>query len=144
MDSNDWRMIEQARHGNNNVLSFFKIEKAQQIKDFRAIDVQKFAGISVNGCDFLDLEGKGIVDGGIVISFNGKLPDLSKVKLIEWFYNPDSEEVRVTWQEIGGLPKVETYQIDEHNMMFFAGDFQADVKLALNSMMDRIGDYFMR
>ena len=51
MDSNDWRMIEQARHGNNNVLSFFKIEKAQQIKDFRAIDVQKFAGISVNGCD---------------------------------------------------------------------------------------------
>lgn len=144
MDSNDWRMIEQARHGNNNVLSFFKIEKAQQIRDRSAIDVQKFAGISVNGCDFIDLAGKGIVDGGIVISFKGKLPDFSNVKLLEWVYSPESEEVRVTWQSIGGLPQVDTYSIDEHNMGYFAGDFHADVKLALKSMMDRIGDYYMR
>lgn len=144
MDSNDWRMIEQARHGNNNILSFFKIEKAQQIRDRSAIDVQKFAGISVNGCDFLDLAGKGIVDGGIVISFKGKLPDFSNVKLLEWVYSPESEEIRVTWQPIGGLPQVDTYSIDEHNMGYFAGDFHADVKLALKSMMDRIGDYYMR
>lgn len=144
MDSNDWRMIEQARYGNNNVLSFFKIEKAQQIRDRSAIDIQKFAGISVNGCDFLDLASKGIVDGGIVISFKGKLPDFSNVKLLEWVYSPESEEVRVTWQPIGGLPQVDTYPIDEHNMGYFAGDFHADIKLALKSMMDRIGDYYMR
>jgi len=142
MTSEDWQMIENSKIGDYNTLSFFKMEKVTI--SGCTLNVDKFSGITVNTCDFFNLEAKGIVDGGLQIKFDKRLPDLTEMDCKEWRYNKEDKTLHITWGNYGNI--MEDFKIVEDNLVFYLGDFGAlpDYKNALESLMKRIGEYFVR
>ena len=144
MTSEDWEMIANARtKPDGNTLRFFKMEKVSVCGSTLTVD--KFRGISVNSCDFLDLKAKNIADGGIVIKFDKMLPDFNEIDCKEWRYNKEDRSLYLRWGNFGNID--DTFKIvDADSLGFYLGDFSAlgDMTDALDSLMTRIGDYFVR
>lgn len=139
MNSNKWNMIEQNRKLGNLERNYLKFLKVSNIKTLGPDLYVTVEAISVNGVDCTDFEVDEIAQiNSNCVRFDRWLPNVREVNITDWKYDEESQMLTI---EYNG--KVEEFIYDSTDLVYFIGDFNADVNKAIASLIKLVGEILL-
>ena len=140
MNSDKWNMIEHNRRLGNLEKNYLKFLNVSNIKTLGPDLYVTVEAISVNGVDCIDFEADGIAQfNSNCIRFDRWLPNVREVNITDWKYDEESQMLTIEYDG-----KVEEFIYDSTDLVYFIGDFNADVNKAIASLINLVGEILLK